>query len=75
MQYRYSHFLIRYFSELKKLKVYSTIYVAYLITRQHYTTSWNVVYWEPGLRIEKEFFMIYAQYIILVTTKLLKVKI
>ena len=28
MQYRYSHFLIRYFTEFKKLKVYSNIYVA-----------------------------------------------
>ena len=44
MQYRYSHFLIRYFTELKKLKVYSKIYVAYLITRQHCAVSWTVVY-------------------------------
>ena len=44
MQYSYSHFLIRYFTEFRKLKVYGIIYVAYLITRQHYTVSWTVVY-------------------------------
>ena len=41
MQYRYSHFLIRYFTEFRKLKVYNKIYVVY---REYFMESAGVRY-------------------------------
>ena len=52
MQYGYSHFLIRYFSEFRKLKVYNKIYVVY---REYFMESagWRTVFTHELLTYQK----------------------